>query len=256
MSLIQVAVVTNGYVRLKFAVTVAVSTLVNGNFTLYNTHATPSIVSDPFKTIDLQRDYDSIARILNLYFSDQLEASALYRLVVQDLYTPTDILIPLEEVIFTTSESTEIPEEDVVTLDENIYVEDHSIKDIGTVANVSDLIIDGKSEFYIQGIKPDLDTHHFLSEDYNEGKIEITFNHTPAANFISSEYFKVQRKAINQGMSRWLDVSALVTSDPSTNRVVIFLPSNDATPIYSEYGKVYWETGFKYRVRISSAIGI
>jgi hypothetical protein len=33
------------------------------------------------------------------------------------------------------------------------------------------------------------------------------------------------------------------------------MPSNDTVPVYGEPDKIYWEKGYKYRLRISGSIG-
>jgi hypothetical protein len=243
-------------VEIKFHDTLDTTTLTNSHFTLTNTTtATPASVANPFQTIVLTRDYFSVARTLYLYWNNAiLNSNSSYSLSITGLKNSIGSTLTTEVITFTTgtlnqpvvsvTPPTRVPTD----------VEDYSLKD--TAGLFPDSIISTSDTFYVESIKPDFETAFYLDPSYNEGKIEIIFNAIPAANFVSDEFFKVQRKLITKGIQRWENVSILVTSSPENNLVVIYMPSDDATPLYGEPNKVYWVTGYKYRLRISGNIGI
>ena len=144
----------------------------------------------------------------------------------------------------------EPPTRDVMLND----VEDYSIKDVSSL--VLSMPAGDQSTLVVESVVPGGDISYYLAPSATEGRIDIKFNQSPAANYVSSDYFKVQRKLVNRSLTRWEDVDALITADTENNYVYIYLPSTDATPVYGEPDKIYWETGYKYRVRISSGIGI
>lgn len=257
VSLVQSAAVNEGYITIKFNYTVDIDTLVNANFTLANTDATPSTVSDPFETIVLSRDYDSIARKLILYFKKPLVPLSDYVVTIKDLKTPAGDLIGTAQIGFTTVDDVTPEEEEIVPVSEPVDVKDHSIKDV-TLIDFDNLTFQGSSIFYVKSIKPNIEQAFQMEPSYNEGRIEIAFNETPAANFVSDEYFKVQRKKLSRTPKKWEDVDVLVTSDPSSDLVIIYIPSTDDVNdiVYGEPDRTYWEAEYKYRLRISKEIGI
>lgn len=243
------------YAEIKFVDTISIPTLINANFALYNVSlATPAIVANAFKTINVVRDYYSISRTLNLWFDVDLVSNTNYEIRISGLKTVTSSLIDSDIITFTTGTLTDTaivvpPDKTPAVVD----VQDYSIKDISPF---SIYYVEDAATFQVLSIVPDTTNSYYLPESFNEGRIEITFSSIPAANFISGEYFKVQRKLIGKGLNPWETISAIVTSSPETKLVVIYLPSNDATPVFAEPDKIYWETGYKYRLRISPLIGI
>lgn len=255
VNLIQDASVTTGSIDIKFAVTIDIDTLINSNFTLLLDGATPSPVSSPFETISVARDYDSISRIIRLYLISALTPETDYILRISNLKTPFNETLTTSSFYFTTGEDTTIDITDQVPETPEVIVEDNSIRSITAVDLTSTLVSPNATELQIMSIDPDSDTAYFLDSSYNEGRIEIVFNTILAANFVSTDYFKVQRKPVGRGMSRWEDLSVIVTSDSTSGIVIIYLPSTDATPVYGEPDVTYWEAGYKYRLRISGSIG-
>jgi len=162
--------------------------------------------------------------------------------------TPDYIDFDTEGLVVSTSDVSEPPTK------EPADVIDYSIKDSDFLfaPTISDI---SASSLSVISVKPDNDQAWYLDPGYNEGRIEIKFNQAIAANFVSSDYFKVQRKAISSPTARWQDLSTIVGSNSANNLVVIYLPSDDATPLYGEPDKVYWAEGYKYRLRISGSIG-
>jgi len=257
-SLLQSVDFSNGHLIIKFNYSVDVSTLVNAHFDLTTDldAATPTIIADPFQTIDLSRDYNSIARLLNLWFNDGvLVASTEYELDINNLKTVAGGAIAAEGVNFTTGTSVAPDDVDIPPSEAPPTVVDLSIRQTGTV-DFDELVLAGSDEFYVVSVKPDVEVSYYLPADYNEGRIEIVFNQPPAANYVSPQYFKVQRKLLSTAPSRWETVAALVGSEPLLNIVFVYMPSNDATPVYATPDKVYYEDNYKYRLRISSLVGI
>jgi hypothetical protein len=95
-----------------------------------------------------------------------------------------------------------------------------------------------------------------LSNDYNYGRVTVTFNEKPASNFLNNRYFLCQRKKIQKGPSRWENITTSVSTHSWRAEVYIDFPSLDATPSYFTADKDYFEQGYKYRIKISKDIGI
>jgi hypothetical protein len=243
-------------IEIKFLDTIDTSTLVNANFTLLNTTtSTPVSVADPFQPIVVIRDFYSISRTLYLYWQDaKLASHSTYSLTISGLKRTDGSTLTTEVITFSTEDLTADVELNQVPTREPADVEDYSIKDVSTL--FPNTIISTSDNFYVVSIKPDFETAYYLDPSYNEGRIEIIFNTIPAANFVSNEFFKVQRKLITSGIQRWENVDILVTSSPENNLVVIYMPSDDATPLFGEPDSVYWVEGYKYRLRIAGNIGI
>lgn len=262
MTIIQWYRVTTDYVEIKFNTLLNTSRITNDKFVVTDTTpATPLIITDPFKDISVTRDYSSISRILYLWWNFDLSVSSTYEISISGLLeldgsTPalelitfaTDATLPVNEGI------SEPPERDPVD------VEDYSIKSISDFILPLTVTADADHLTIIK-VVPESDIAHYLQATENEGKIEIWFNQAPAANFISTEYFKVQRKLVTKAMSRWESIAAKVTADSSKAIVYIYLPSLDATPVYGyQVDKddlaEYFETGYKYRVIVSQDVAL
>lgn len=246
------------FVEIKFLDTISTPTLTVDHFSLYDVNDTlnPVLIPTAFKAIDVIRDYYSISRSLNLWFNISLSANSNYEIRISGLKTITSQSIDNDAITFSTGSLDDLP----LTTPPNkipqlVDVQDYSIKNTSllTAFTIQDNI---SSSLQITSVNPDSSISYYLKEDEAEGKIEIYFNEIPAANFISSDYFKVFRKEIKRGIARWEIVNCLVTSDPEYKIVVIFLPSLDAVPVYGLEGYNYWETGFKYKLHINGDIGI
>lgn len=245
------------YIEIKFLENISTTTLVNANFTMYNTTtATPVSISSPFKTIDVTRDYHSISRTLDLWFNFDLAENSNYEIRIAGLKGVIGNTIANDTLLFETQSLAGFPTYTPPTKDVTVGdIEDFSIKNTSIIASPF-LTSNDVSSLVVEDVQPGSDISWYLSESAREGRIDIKFNQSPAANFISTDYFKVQRKLVTRTLVRWEDVAALVTADTENNYVYIYLPSNDATPVYGEPDKVYWESGYKYRVRIMPGIGI
>lgn len=259
--LIEEYTVTDVYVKIKFGVTVKVSTIVNANFALNNLDATPSTISNPFRTISLVRDYNSISRILYLYFSDGvLQNNTDYRFTAQNLTDVLDNVIPSQYFDFTTGTINV----DITTTPEYVYPEpviiDHAISD-----SIFSIPINNSNNTTILTLTSSFpeDDSYYLFEDENNGRIELTFNFAPISEYLVSPHIKVQKREIKKSPSRWIDVNAQITLDNSDPIVYVDLPSVDhypdaATPsntiVYNEPNYTYFENNYKYRILLSKTL--
>jgi len=259
--LIDEYTVTDVYVKIKFGVTVKVSTIINANFTLNNTDATPSAIANPFRAISLVRDYNSISRILYLYFSDGvLQNDTNYRFTAQNLTDVLDNSIPSQYFDF----ATQTLNVDITTTPEYIYPEpvivDHAISD-----SIFSVPLNNSNNTTILGFissYPENDSY-YLFEDENNGRIELMFNFSPLSAYLVSPHIKVQKREIKKAPSRWIDVNAQITLDGSDPIVYVDLPSVDhypdaATPstttVYNQSGYTYFENNYKYRILLSKTL--
>jgi hypothetical protein len=136
---------------------------------------------------------------------------------------------------------------------EEILVEDNSIL---TEAYSSYQIIAKNPEFYIDSVEPK-NGSFYLPNDNNNGRVTITFNARPASNFLSTKYFKAQRKKIQKSPSRWENVETVTQMHSWKPEIYIDFPSLiDATPSYYTENKDYFEKGYKYRITVSKDVGI
>ncbi len=133
-----------------------------------------------------------------------------------------------------------------------VLIEDRSIK---TEVDISYNIIAKNPLFYIDSVDPP-DGDFYLQNDYNNGRLIITFNSRPASNFLDNKYFLCQRKPIQKAPSRWENLYCAISAHSWRPEVYIDFPSLDATPSFFTDGKNYFEQNYKYRVKISKDIGI
>lgn len=241
-------------VEIKFSTVLNVSSFANSHFVLRNISlATPAVIVNPFDDINLTRDYYSISRTLFLYWNTTLPSDSNFTLTISGMKTVLGIQLPTEVISFSTGAATTDPITEDIPTRLPVDVEDYSIKAIVTSGVFPDYIETTTTPFHLLSIKPSSDEAWFLDSSYNEGRIEITFSAPLAANFISNDFFKMQKKKLGQGIARWETVTTIVTSN--SNLVIIYMPSNDDTPIFGEPAYIYWEVGYKYRLRISGSIG-
>lgn len=260
-TLIDEYTVTDVYIKIKFGLTVKVQSIVNANFLLDNTDATPSSIASPFRNISLVRDYNSISRILYLYFSDGvLQNSTSYRFTARNL---TDVLDnTIADGVFTFE--TQTLNIDITTTPELVYpdpvIVDHAISD-----SVFSVPINNSNNStilsYISSYPEN--NSYYLFEDENNGRIELTFNFPPVEAYLDSPHIKVQKREIKKGPSRWVDVEAQITLDPNDPIVYVDLPSVDhypdaATPsnttVYNQSGYTYFEPNYKYRILLAKTL--
>lgn len=254
MSIYQWCTTKLEYIEIKFNDTISTSTLVNANFALFNV-TTSTAITNPFLPINVARDYYSISRTLRIWFNFSLAADTSYRLTMSGLKTVgLGSVLPTDTYEFETHELPIVVEENLPPTREPVDVEDYTIKDTDFDLVVS--AVEDVSDFHVVVSNPSLDTSYYLTSSAAEGRIDLQFNQSPAANYVTSDYFKVQRKLVSRSLSRWEPVSALVTADTVNNYIYIYLPSNDTTPVYGEPDKVYWEPGYKYRLKVLSGIGV
>lgn len=246
--------------ELKFKDTVKISTLINANFTVTDiTDATPYSVEDPFKPIVITRDFYSTPRTLMLFWLNGPVSNKSYKININGLKNAAGFPLDSEDIFFDTSDLV-VPVTDITEPTRVPYptdVEDYTLKDVTAFfpSLPESIPVTSLGSFRIDSIVPTSFDAAYLEPGHREGRIEIYFSQIPAANFISSAYFKVQRKKLIGGISRWENVNAIVTSSPENDLVIIYLPSNDEVPIYGEPDYVYYEKGFKYRLRILPEIG-
>lgn len=252
--LIDNATVTVNTVIIKFGRTVKISSLVNSNFIVQTNEATPTIISNPFKTIETLVDYNQISRTLTLYWNTVLSGNQDYVIRLVNLVDSSGVTIAEEQISFTSDTESATPallDSVTGTIVNEVLIEDKSIRaDIETGYQ----IIAKNPEFYIESVVP-VNGDYFVDDSETNGRVTITFNTRPASNFISSKYFKAQRKKIQKTPSRWETVSAVVSIHSWKSEVYVDFPSNDATPVFFTDNKIYFESGYKYRVIISPEVG-
>ena len=254
LHLIEHAYVDTDAVVIKFGRTVKISSLVNPNFTVETTDATPIVVSSPFSAINTITDFNQISRTLRLFWDVQLTPNKEYIIRVKNLLDAINEPIAEEYIKFvktddaTPSTIVSYQEPDY----EEILIEDKSIRSdaFSTVQ-----ILAKNPNFYISSVNPS-NGDFYLDNSYNNGRVSVEFNARPASNFLNSKYFKAQRKKIQKSPSRWENVDATVSMHSWKPEVYIDFPSTDATPVYNTADAIYFESGYKYRVILSKDIGI
>lgn len=254
LDLVQEIEVLTEYIKLKFGVTPKASTITNQAFKVYLNSATPSLISNPFAVIDLSNDYQSVGKILFLYWNaNVLAANTDYKLIITGLKDAADVVIPDFVFYFTTGaavtqDPTILPPEPTP-----LEIEDHSIKS----AAFTDIttIIATNPDMYIISVDPE-NQDFDLPEDYNNGQIAIKFSSLPNGMFLNNNYFKVQKRKVQRGPTRWQTISTQVVGDSSSGIVYVSLPSTDATPVFGVADKTYFEPQYKYRVIVSKDVGV
>lgn len=255
LHLIDNATVTVNTVNIKFGRTIKISSLVNANFIVTTDEATPVTISSPFRNINTLTDYNQISRVLSLYWKVVLDGNKDYIITVSNLVDSSGITVPDEQVKFTSQTQAATPSiltESNATVLNEVLIEDKSVRvDIETGYQ----IIAKNPDFYIESVIP-ANGDFYINNDENDGRVTITFSSRPASNFLTSKYFKAQRKKIQKTPSRWEIVSTHISMHSWKPDVYIDFPSDDATPVYYTEDKTYFESGYKYRVIISSEVGI
>lgn len=246
--ILERASITRFFIRLKFKVYIQVSSLDAGKFTFETTDATP--ITYPFKAINTKDDYNSISRVLTLYFNgvELPPESKDYHLTIAGLRSASGfdlleetLLLPYSWENDTVTEHQEEPE---------FTIEDKSIK-VVSIIDPSELEQSINEDFYIVSVDPE-DESIFLDSDYNNGSIAIEFSSNPNITQISPPYIRVQRRQVGGTSFKWQDVDIKTALDAHKPVVYIYLPSLDATPVYFTDGGEYFESGYKYRVLLSS----
>lgn len=259
MELFELIQVTDEYVLIKFQDNVRTSTLINANFVLTKSDATPvSIIGGAFKTIHLAKDYRSLSRTLYLWWNVNLEANSEYTIAFSNIEDAVIGSVYATEVFIFDTQTVVTPNDEERPSRDPIAVQNYSIKDVATL-NVGSISsgTPAAGAVKINYILPSNEHSFYLSPIENDGKIEVQFEIKPAANFINSDDFKLQRKPMASGPTKWQSVETVVRSNLKS--VFIYLPSTDATPVYSfaaseDPERIYWEPKFKYRLTISKNI--
>ena len=252
--LIDQAKVNNYSVSIKFGRTIKISSLKNENFIVYKDGATPSVVSAPFDIIDTIKDYNQISRVLTLYWRTTLENNESYYIDVVNLIDSAGSVVTSEKVTFIYSiGATPNSIEYKSPILEPVLIQDKSIK---TDIDISYQILAKNPKFYIDSTNPQ-NGEFYLENDFENGRVTVVFNERPASNFLNNTYFKTQRKKIQRAPSRWENISTNVLLHSWKPEIYIDFPSlNDSTPSYFTEGKLYFESGYKYRIIISKDVGI
>lgn len=252
--LIESASVDADVVVIKFGRTVKISSIINSNFTVETTHATPLQVQSPFAPINTITDFNQISRTLRLFWDVQLTSGQEYLIRVSNLLDALNETISEEKIKFTklddatpsTISSLQEPEY------EEILIEDRSIR---TDAFSTVQILAKNPNFYIISINPS-NGDFYLDNDYSNGRVTVEFNARPASNFLNSKYFKAQRKKIQRTPTRWETIEVEISMHSWKPEVYVDFPSTDATPVYNTAGSDYYESGYKYRIIVSKDVGI
>lgn len=253
--LIDSATVSVNTVNIKFGRTIKIASLKDENFIVETSTATPSAVVNPFRDIQTLTDYNQISRTLTLYWNKVLAPNTEYVIRVVNLVDSSNQTVPEEKINFTSQTDAATPSmmQDVQGVVVNqVLIEDKSIRvDIETGYQ----ILAKNPNFYISSVDP-ANGDFYLDNSYNNGRVIITFSARPASNFLTNKYFKAQRKKIQKTPSRWESVNADVSIHSWKPDVYVDFPSDDATPVYNTSNKTYFEEGYKYRIIVSSEIGI
>lgn len=262
--------ITTEFVQVKFVDTLDSSTLINANVILYDDQATPQVVADPFKDINLASDFSSISRVLNLWWKNS-PATGTYTLEFNNL---EDFLgNPIDSFSFEFDWIADFatPNVDLRPTREPIEVEDYSIKTPGwsIIEPGVETATPASGEVSIIDLAPGLGTHHYVSAYENEGRIDVLFNGPIASNYISPYYFVLNYKKIKQGISTWVSLPVFVTANLDSTMISIYLPAQEgldaATVSYiysidldpseiSDY--VFFAPQTKYRLIVSTEIGL
>lgn len=237
-------------IRIKFVKTIALSSIVNEHFVL--TDPSNAVVSPAFRTIDVEDDYNTVSRELDLYFASTLNVDDTYHLKLTGLQDVSMADLP-DLVIDFTSIVPIVPDLATPPTAPSVDVIDHSIQSRAFIT-ADTLLTFANSAFYVVSTDPDNDDV-FVDNAYHNGRIAITFSRAPNVSFLTSRYFRCQRKLISKAASRWETIDARISIDNEDPIVYVDIPSIDATPVYTAAGSIYFEEGYKYRVNISKDVG-
>lgn len=254
LPLIEYAIVDNYMVVVRFGKTIKISSLKNENFIVQTNTATPSTVASPFFPINTIADYNQISRTLKLYWDATRQADQEYQIRLVNFLDAANELIPEERIIFCQQEAATPGDFNSYTTPviQELYVEDHSIR---TDAYTTVQILAKNPRFYIADVNP-VNGDFYLDNEYNDGRVIITFSSRPATNFLNNSYFRAQRKKIQRTPSRWENLETRISMHSWKPEVYLDFPSDDATPAYFTANKTYFESGYKYRIVVSKDVGV
>lgn len=252
--------IDNDTIDLKFSVSLKTATLVNDNFVLTLDQATPVVVDDAFQEIIIKEDYNSISRVLQLrWLDDVLEPSTDYKLTISNLQTVVGHVLSPIAITFTTGEADDVVNPIDVPLETPPEIVDYSIKT--AVFDVTSLGTTGSTVPFGVDESDPLLGDFYLPPDYNNGRLAVTFTSPPDLGTITAETVKLQKRSVVRGPSRWQNLEVQVSS--SGNTIYVDLPSVDhypeaATPstvtVYNTPYYEYFEENTKYRLILSKSI--
>lgn len=265
--------VTSDYIQIKFVDSLDSTTLINDNIHLYTVAGSPTVVSEPFKAIDIKKDFSSISRMLTLWWEEDLTLPTnSYILEFENLkdFVGNDV----QDFNFTFEWESDFatPNQDLRPTREPIEVEDYSIKtpgwsilDPGSSSSTS-----SSSGIQLVDVSPDRDYGYSLAANENDGVIQILFDRPIASNYITSEFFVLSSKDIKKGISQWTSVQALIVDSYDSKLINIYLPGTEIVesatppsgPQYSYTmtsaeiaNNIFFAPSKKYRLVIAAGIG-
>lgn len=248
------------WLELKFDTSLQTSSLMQEDvFRLYpadtfDPNATSPEIEDAFRSIDLSADYDSISRTLKLHFASSIieSLSGEYILRIDGLRSASGAPLSTGTLAF---KYEYLWDNEPLTPPgpQEPLIEDFSIKKEAILS--TETINAANPDFYITKTDPD-NNEIFVENDYNRGRIVITFSDRPKLVYVNQQYIKVQRKKISTTVSRWERVEDVQLSlDSNYPRLYISFPSlGDGEAVYGALNEDYFESGYKYRVRLSGDI--
>lgn len=241
----------------------------------FSTQVTPS-----FKPVSVNSHYDSVSRVLDLYFADiadmqpgfyAVEIIGLKDAIGRDVHLDGPLYFKYDYDNSDVNQPKPKPQDPV-------DIVDRSIKQNAFLA--SETIRAANPDFHITGTDP-INGDIFVAPDHRSGRITVTFSSRPSSLFVNSDYITVQRKKVGFPISRWETVKSRIKLDSSRPRVYIAIPSIE-TKVQQEQitldeetseeiielvdvlepagqyeisGLDYFEPQYKYRVRIASDFG-
>lgn len=251
--ILQEAEITNGFVYLKFVSTIQLATITTASYVVATDEATPVEVTAPFSDFTVSNNYNTVSRALKLYWNTGvLEPSTSYTLTVSGLKDAASRNIDEFALSFTTEASVDpnATEVEPPVLD-TIEIEDHSII---TDIDFSESTALTTVETLAAAASDPLNGSFFIDNDYNNGRVVITFTSRPSVEKISSAYFKAYRKKIQRQPIKWESLDVNVSLDSIDPKVNIDFPSLDDTPVYFISGSDYFEDGYRYKIVVSKGL--
>lgn len=243
------------FLKLKFQFTVQVASLEREKFVIHPAEvdeqgepflpATPSGSNISLKEIIIRDDFNSIRKELMLNFADIAELddeTIYYALVIDGLRTASGHNVPAETIFFKYNFDN-APIDDA-TEEEPVVIQDFSIK------TIPDEVVIGSTSFYIVETVPE-NGDIFIDKGYMSGTIGVRFSTRPNIVSVNKKNIKVQRKKIGGKNFRWEDIDTITALDADEPILYVYMPSIEATPVYYEDDKTYFEAGYKYRLKIS-----
>jgi hypothetical protein len=255
VDLVEAIDITAHEVTIQFNVSLRASSITNDKFLVATDEATPVSITDPFDTIDLNEDYNSVSRTLTLHWAnDVLTPATDYTLTISGLKNILGQTLNDWVVQFTTGDTVNTALDGLPPAPEEVSIVDYSI--VSTVFDTFAIPLDTVTFRFVEADPPNGD--YYLPADYHYGRIRLTFSQAPAVTSVNSTNIKVQKKEISRSPARWEDIDARL----SQNGIYVYvdLPSVDhypeaATPaetvVYYTSGYEYFSENYKYRIVIS-----